>query len=522
PEITTLNIGRRQPDGGALRDPDLIRPGWTLRLPDTTPTRVDRPLASNTPTAATAAEGDTPGPCPASVPQPTAASAEPGSSKAEVAAGPASTRPEPPGGGASRPEHQPHTRPSAGNRDPLPVKAIPLVFPVALPGLAVTRLTKLRANQQRHRRPGHTIPRPPDDLADQETRIRAIADTDAPGWVDAATRRLWTALEATADVPGVIAVRAGSLGVEFLLDRPAPGAPTGFVAADGGRTWRLDHPGDLDPLLALVDGQSNALPGLLYVGDTPEGPLWLNLEHAGTLSVEGDPEAVEGFLSCAATHLATAPWIDALTVLLPAGHRGLCALDHVQVVAAERAVEEASCGTTGPSSNRLAGRVAPPGLEALAPTVVLARSGDLDAEQAAHIAAAARPESGIVFVAPGPIPETAWRVELGSDGAAVLEPLHLGLTFRSDEATNGAVVDLIAHTTDPDDVSLPLPAPPLIEAEGDDLAAAPMRIRVLGPVEVDWPGSAPRPKATEIVAYLATRDHPVHGDRLRVDLWPEI
>ncbi|WP_405657758.1 hypothetical protein [Streptomyces sp. NBC_00079] len=34
PEIYALNCGRPQPDGDALTNPDLIRPGWILRLPD--------------------------------------------------------------------------------------------------------------------------------------------------------------------------------------------------------------------------------------------------------------------------------------------------------------------------------------------------------------------------------------------------------------------------------------------------------------------------------------------------------
>ena len=519
PEITKLNIGRRQPDGGSLRDPDLIRPGWKLDLPDATPPSVVHPLALNPQGPAPAAE-ESGQACTAPVPPPTGASADGDSGKSGVVALPAPTLHEPPRAGTSQPEPEPPTSPSAETRGPLPIKAIPLVLPAALAGLAITRLAKLRANQQRHRRAGHTIPSPPDDLAEQETRIRAIADAEAPAWVDAVTRRLWTTLEATPDVPGVIAVRAGSFGVELLLDTPTAVAPTGFVTADGGRTWRLDQPGDLEALVALADGESSALPGLLYVGDTPEGPLWLNLEHVGTLSVEGDPKDVEGFLSCAATHLATAPWSDALTVLLPAGDRRLGALEHIQVVAAKQAVEEATRRATRPSGNRLADRVAPPGLEALAPTVVLACPGDLDAEQVAQLVATARPESGVVFVAPGPIPNAAWRVELGTDGAAILEPLHLRLTFRSDAATTSAVVELIARTADRDDVPLALPVPALIDAEVHDPPEASMRIRILGPVEVDWASSAPRPKATEIIAYLATRDRPVQGDRLRVDLWP--
>ncbi|MGH3741365.1 MAG: LysM peptidoglycan-binding domain-containing protein, partial [Micromonosporaceae bacterium] len=33
PEIYKLNRGKPQPHRGALADPDLIQPGWVLRLP---------------------------------------------------------------------------------------------------------------------------------------------------------------------------------------------------------------------------------------------------------------------------------------------------------------------------------------------------------------------------------------------------------------------------------------------------------------------------------------------------------
>ncbi|GAA5120993.1 hypothetical protein [Haloechinothrix salitolerans] len=42
-EIFRLNRGRPQPDGGALTDPHLIRPGWVLRLPKDSTARPDSP-----------------------------------------------------------------------------------------------------------------------------------------------------------------------------------------------------------------------------------------------------------------------------------------------------------------------------------------------------------------------------------------------------------------------------------------------------------------------------------------------
>ncbi|MEO3852606.1 hypothetical protein ABGB09_34155 [Streptomyces sp. B8F3] len=42
PEIWRLNEGRLQPDGRTLTNPDLIRPGWTLRLPEATSSDDDK------------------------------------------------------------------------------------------------------------------------------------------------------------------------------------------------------------------------------------------------------------------------------------------------------------------------------------------------------------------------------------------------------------------------------------------------------------------------------------------------
>ncbi|MGC4864668.1 BTAD domain-containing putative transcriptional regulator [Micromonospora sp. DT53] len=98
PEIFTANRGTRFPHtGGTLRDPDLIYPGWTLRLPPTleAPRPSPRPAPAPTPTT-TAPSGspssptgtDTDDGLVESTPAPTSAPADPGS-----ASGPAATPP---------------------------------------------------------------------------------------------------------------------------------------------------------------------------------------------------------------------------------------------------------------------------------------------------------------------------------------------------------------------------------------------------------------------------------------------
>src|SRR5690606_20881036 len=42
PEIYKLNRGKVQPSGGTLTDPDLIQPGWVLRIPERKPQRTSQ------------------------------------------------------------------------------------------------------------------------------------------------------------------------------------------------------------------------------------------------------------------------------------------------------------------------------------------------------------------------------------------------------------------------------------------------------------------------------------------------
>ncbi|MEU4555747.1 BTAD domain-containing putative transcriptional regulator [Micromonospora violae] len=92
PEIFTANRGTRFPHtGGTLRDPDLIYPGWTLRLPPTveaprpsprttpapTPTTPAPPGSPNNPTGTDTDDGRVePAPAPTCAPAPTSAPAE--------------------------------------------------------------------------------------------------------------------------------------------------------------------------------------------------------------------------------------------------------------------------------------------------------------------------------------------------------------------------------------------------------------------------------------------------------------
>lgn len=576
PEIFQLNQGRPQPDGRALTDPDLIRPGWQLRLPpdphgveeavasppsspkaapspppdptpepahaDTVSPAGGTPSSEPTPappestpaatalveaTDASASVAPIPTPPPLDLPSPMAPPVP--SDPASPSANGEAKAPSPPTSAAA-PAGSPEdgNAPIATDRDTsAPDRGIlAMAFVALVAGVGVLRLGKLRANQQRLRRRGRDVPRPPAPLQEAEAHVRAIADEDAPRWVDAISRSLWPALKKTsaASIPRIIAVRVGITGVELLLDAPHPDAPEGYRPADAARVWRLDPTVDLDQLEELAQGQSAALPALLAVGETPEGPLLLDLEHAGTLAVEGDPERVAAFLAGAALELAAAPWAADVPVVLVGADPALAALDQVELAEAEDLSRRfTSRPTTTPDAQArhpLAERVCPDAAEHLAPTAIVVASGAATAETLGHLAASAQAGSGVVLVAPGPLPGASWRLHIEASGSARLEPVGIDVTSGISANQVAQLAALLAQAAEQDDVALVIDLPtPVPDHEPDPEPE--LWVRVLGPVEVDWPGKPPRPRSAELVVYLATHDErPVPGDRLRVALWP--
>lgn len=393
--------------------------------------------------------------------------------------------------------------------------------------------------------------RPDPDLEPVERVARAMPGTEAAEWVDLALRHAWSALaKAELDpVPAIACVRAGTLGVELLVDPASATAPAGFVADDGGHVWRLDPAVSLQKLRTLAEGQSPLLPALVSVGASPEGPVLVDLEHAGVLAVEGDANRVEAFLAGAALELASAPWADDTRVFLVGGDTRLAALDGVELteevgtldgdlgaLAAER--EQA----LGPNSSVLAARVAPTSSEAWSPAVVVLSPGAVPGDEVVAVARHARPgRSGVALVAPGPVPSATWRLVIEPDGSAVLEPLGLALEVDVDAEAVAGMAELVGGAADGTDARIfeqvaPAEARPALtevedaeepEPEVDgELEPVEIEVGVLGPVVVTWPDQQgrrqpPRRKLDEVVAYLATHDErPVPAERLRTALWP--
>lgn len=595
-EIEALTAPVAQPDGRRLGDPNLIYPGWTVVLPAdavgvdavaTTPpapailspapagvsspargaptattvapetespaTSVAAPSSSlSTPAAgpATSAPATTSTPATTSAPGTMAQAATapagtdrvPTTAAAPTTAGTASTSPTSTSAPAT-PAHQGPPARAASHGASHGVSPVPAIVGVSsvLGGIFVWRMRGEGMAAQRRRRRGHDLVQPDPATEPIERRVRAIAAVDTVHWVDATLRYASAALAEAGGggVEGILCVRPGQLGMELVVDPPAP--PVGrFDSLDDGRTWILDPDLELPELQDLAWGQV-LVPALCSVGTTPDGPVLVDLEQAGVLAVEGDPARVEGFLAGAALEMASAPWATETAVYLLGGDERLAGRELVEAVTDEAAFlagmgeltslvadeDLAGAGST------MAARVAPGNAEGWFPTVVVAHPCT-SAATLAELVRQARPRrSGLAVVAAGPLPGATWRLVLGADGQAVLEPLGLELDARVDAEVVSALAGRIGarseHTDIAPVVDLVPEAPTPAVGTVDDEEPVEAEVRFLGPVEVTWgahvdPATGPeRPQLlSAVVAYLAAygENYPVPKDRLQEALWP--
>ena len=396
-------------------------------------------------------------------------------------------------------------------------------------------------------RPGRDIRRPDPELEPLERQLRAIAADDAGEWVDAAMRALAGALTDSRDrrLPEIVAVRAGDLGIEVLLSSPDHEAPERWETADDGFVWRLDRGVDLVELRGLAASNASLSPALVSLGASPEGPVLIDLEALGALSVEGDVDKVAAFLAGVTLELACAPWAQGVDVRVLGASEAMANNDAVSCVTDAEGLEEELVGlmeatreALGERASTLAGRLDPRSGDDWAPTVVIvARPGAVPTEALERLASLTRaPGAGAALVAPGPLVGARWRLIVAADATASLEPLGLSVHVAGmpgglevsqvglDEAAIDAAGALLGTAADVDDVA-PLMA---LATDGPRRRARAEKpevwVSVMGAPEVTgW--ATPirqRKKFAELVCYLATHDErPVPGERLHAACWPD-
>ncbi len=272
PKIFDSSQSTVQPDGARLTDPDLIRPGWRLTIPDTEP-----PPPVETPKHRNDAAPPTSTP-PVSSRGPTPQETSPGNSNSQSV-------------GTTEEEHT------------LPSWVLPGLAGggAALAGSLLLVLRQHRHTQLRYRLPGHVIAPPPPELRPAEKSVHASGSLTAPRIedFDEALRHLGTT---AAPAPRVVsaALDADTVTVQlaepFTLRSPWTGKAT---------TWtiRLSDV-NADPPAAIAP-----YPLIVSIGADSDGALvYVNLEELRTMALTGDPHRATALGRHIAAELSLNPW----------------------------------------------------------------------------------------------------------------------------------------------------------------------------------------------------------------------
>lgn len=550
PEIVDLNRGRPQPDGGTLEDPDLIRPGWTLRLPEDVASSAGLPLGPRD--DAQAGLDDAP---------PVLNDAELGTAPPEAASGDTAANPD---DGAQHDDdgtraaddatggrhvaEPPEERVPAEDDNPAEVvdahdddADLAPRFLLGLTSLAaagvIGELARRRRLQQRARRVGERIALPeggsPAHRAERTLRTAEPPLTIAAlklALSDLATR----CYESERDLPRVAAVVVTPEEVTLHL-RDDDDAPVSPFTATGARKWSAPHRALSSMQSADDPGRPEPFPTLVTLGHSADGTVLLNLEAAGTLTIGGDPAAAADIHRALVAELVTSDLTGRIGLVAGQDFEPLArACDPARLQTAptaaitrtadrrlrdvHHALEEAGLDDTLQArSDRLVGDVWLP--------VVF--------DSPAAPETPAGPWTGAVVVTLDASTETGWRVTADDTGARV-EPL--GIPFQPQrQSAEGLcrLVELLALAPTVSDAQLLRPAPLTVEIV-DALAALPptedakpdappptLRVGLLGPVVITGlPARAGHlsKRSTELLVYLALRGGAT-GPELDEALW---
>ncbi|MDP8931788.1 MAG: LysM peptidoglycan-binding domain-containing protein, partial [Actinomycetota bacterium] len=340
PRLYQQNRGRVQPDGQRLTDPDLIRPGWRLDLPDAVaadgaapPTTAPQHQIEEAPSAPVLRDSAPP-PTPPQIAQP----APPAPAQGHIAATPSAVA-EPLGtpSETGRPRKDPEQI-----QGDLWDEAFALAgFGIAAAGVAAT-LDRIRHSHRRRRESGQRIRLPEAPLAETELRIRGLADEETARLVDAALLTLISSCE-SAGQPAlqIVLVSTSAEDVAVHLAEARVDPPEGWRSEDDGMTWVLPQGQQPAEPVAPPQRDATAMPLLVSIGTTAHGQrrVLLNLRHASLIGVDADRETRRTLLLGHAVELATTMAFGALRVVMVGFGEVLEALERIQLVEdAEEAV----------------------------------------------------------------------------------------------------------------------------------------------------------------------------------------
>ena len=511
-QVFDLNAGRPQPDGGALTDPALIEPGWTLELPD-----IAAPSAPPAPAPAA------PVPPPAEPAPPVTTTVVPTPPPTTAPAAPAHEGPAPSQFPAADNEGDASRGSELDDDERAPLGALGIAGGLLASGLAAA--VSLRRRRQRMRRePGTELPSLPAEAAPVLDAM-AEAEIDIALGVDHALRRLGRALAGHELVPVPVVATVSANQLDLLLDRSCPTAPAGWDAIAAGHIWqtKLDASFD-DPTAGPA-----WLPTFVSFGTLDADGLLLNLEAVGAIGLTGDPSTSAALARSITAELALTPLADVPTVHVVAGVVGdVGSLPNVSVHSDIGAALQAAAESAAAISGALAGsdfdtaaelRCRAPE-EAWAPAVVIAPAGEADDDSHRSVLERCQERAGLAVVFVGGCPPGALEVTVTQETLRI-PALDLCCTAQQlDEPVVEAISELLdaadeAAAAPPTDGPLTLFTPAEVgHVDGD--SGPKLHLRLLGPVTVE--GADLQPQQVAILAYLALHGE-VTADALRDAVW---
>ena len=533
-------------------DPDLIHPGERFRLPAV---GLSPPVPPTAPVPVVAPPA--PDPAPATSPD-----------TAPSVGGPGSSRPLPADRLGTNVDgiHAPVGAPF-GPPDPAPaspdvvVRLVDAVepapaaslLPAGLAGatLLATGAAGLLASRRR-RRLRATGPRqalmPADpDLANAETAIRVAADPQGLARLDASLRALAAGVDPSAGRPQLVVRRAGGEIEVWLTAALTTAPPPPWTIGADPRCLVLPTAAPLPVLAAAARGVPSPCPALVLLGRAGADEVYVDLEAAGAIVLDGSPAVVTAIARAVIASLALSPLADVVDLVT-------CGVDCYGFTEQRRVHVTGSAAEAIQLGNRLVDGTrrqlvtsALPGTftlrasrreEPWEPAVVVVVRSDLDRAQLTELGDLAA-GGGAAVITDRPLPGASWHLTATAPGRWRLDPLGLELEaigLAADELADlGA---LLADAGAEAEVGVEAEAerapsgPALIESTRAGASGATpayvaqpssLLVRVLGPVAVVDGSGAPVPferaKALELVVWLAHHRGNPNRMSARTALW---
>ncbi|TDD59887.1 hypothetical protein E1263_13220 [Kribbella antibiotica] len=544
-EIYDLNHNKLQPDGRRLTNPDLILPGWQVRLPadakgagvHTVRVNVDAPGKSQVVKPAqtrTAAK-----PTKAVTPEHSTRWAEQGTeSGSSVAIGGVAADP---GAKNIKPGDPVENPATAGDPVAAPVAADQgFDFTQAgVYGFGGTLLAAGLALALKRRR-GWAQGPGPKAVGHRQTEVglRLASDIPTAQFVDKALRQLGADMAKDGrPMPKVVAALVTEPALTLVLDPyEAQSAPPGpWQAIAEGTRWTLRRgyapTGEVDAPAPY--------PTLVTIGQNADGATVLvDLDTAnGIVSFGGVNAASRNVVGSLAVELATNLWSegahvsmvgfgDDLTTLAPGRLSYWLRLDAALSEVTRRTDAQSQACDRRNAGSVAEARTTHPDPLLWGAEIVFVSAPPSPEEQDQLNRLAEDPKRGVAVVVVGDVLNSPWRFVVDEKNQAVCR--LLGLEVEAHAVTPEQVSELVglfdAADSDALDKRRTEQNMPAYEFSTTDLSLpAPVEVDLLGPVEVDARGPIDDGRialSTEIIAYLASQDYGVHPNVLAGAIWP--